>query len=165
MIEQPVEQLAQTLSWLLHEPDPLLVEKILVAQRPDRAQIDHIARQFVGQRKFGLARVVAKDVDLFVAPRLMTISSLVPLISRVNRTQRLHITQRSTNSVTVSPRLAPPAGERLDVGPPLVLAVFEVKILQLAFAGFVADRAIDRMAEQQVFLDHGPRLCSPSRCW
>ena len=39
------------------------------------------------------------------APRLMTISSLVPLISRVKRTQRVHITQRSTNSVTVSPRL------------------------------------------------------------
>ena len=32
-------------------------------------------------------------------PRLMTCSSAVPLISRVNRTQREHITQRSVNSV------------------------------------------------------------------
>ena len=60
----------------------------------------------------------------------MTISSRVPLISRVNRTQRLHITQRSTNSVTVAPMLAAAAGERADVGPPLRLAVLEMIILQ-----------------------------------
>ena len=45
----------------LHEPDTLLVEKILVAQRPDRAQIDHAARQFVGQR------IAGKHVDFLVA--------------------------------------------------------------------------------------------------
>ncbi|MFO0423177.1 MAG: hypothetical protein ACK52C_05915 [Planctomycetia bacterium] len=33
----------------------------------------------------------------------MTISSLVPDTSRVNRTQRVHMMQRSTKSVTVGP--------------------------------------------------------------
>ena len=45
----------------LHEPDALLVEKILIAQRPDRAQIDHAARQFVRQR------IAGKHVDFLVA--------------------------------------------------------------------------------------------------
>ena len=31
------------------EPDPLLIQKILVAQRPDRAEIDHVARELVVQ--------------------------------------------------------------------------------------------------------------------
>ncbi len=95
----------------------------------------------------------------------MTISSLVPLISRVNRTQRLHITQRSTNSVTVSPM----SRRRLVKGwmsaRRCVLAVLEVIVLQVALAGLVADRAIDRMIDQQVFFDHRPGLSSPCRCW
>ena len=60
-IEQPVEQPVQTPGVLLHEPDALLVQKVLVAQRPDRAQIDHVARQLVVQR------IAGEDVDLFVA--------------------------------------------------------------------------------------------------
>src|SRR6185312_13518593 len=36
-------------------------------------------------------------------PRLMTSSSAVPLISRVNRTHRVHMMQRSVNSVICSP--------------------------------------------------------------
>ena len=55
--------------------------------------------------------------------------------------------------------LAAAAGERADVGPALVLAVLEVIVLQLALARLVADRAIDRMVDQQVFLDHAPGLC------
>ena len=52
--------------------------------------------------------------------------------------------------------VAPAAGERLDVGPPLGLAVLEVIILQMALAGFVANRAIDRMIDQQSFFDLRP---------
>ena len=47
----------------LHEPDPLLVEEILVAQRADRAEIDHVARELVVQREAG------HDVDLLVRCR------------------------------------------------------------------------------------------------
>ncbi len=84
-------------SVLLEEPHTLLVQKILVPQGAHRAQVDDIARQFVIQGK------PARTSISSWLPRLMTINSLVPLISRVKRTQRVHITQRSTNSVTVSP--------------------------------------------------------------
>ena len=61
MIEQPVEQPVQTPAMLLQEPDPLLVEEVLVAQRADRAEVDDVAGQLVVQRMAG------KDVDLVVA--------------------------------------------------------------------------------------------------
>ena len=51
----------QTPVVLLHEPDALLVEKVLVSQGADRAKIDHVARHLVFQR------IAGKDVDLFVA--------------------------------------------------------------------------------------------------
>src|SRR5262249_23904052 len=50
------------------------------------------------------------------------------------------------------------AGERLNVGPPFLLAVFEVKILQVALARLVADRTIDGVPQKQIFLDHRPRV-------
>ena len=60
---QPVVQSAQTLCVLLQEPDALLVEEVLAAQRADRAQIDDVAGQLVVERLAG------KDVDLGVVPR------------------------------------------------------------------------------------------------
>ena len=47
---------------LLQQPHALLEQKILVQQRPDRAEIDHVARQLVVQR---LAR---ENVDLLPVP-------------------------------------------------------------------------------------------------
>src|SRR5665213_2658859 len=44
----------------LEQPDPLLEQKILVQQRADRAQIDHISRQFV------VAWLAGEDVDLLL---------------------------------------------------------------------------------------------------
>ena len=38
------------------------------------------------------------------------------------------------------------------------LAVLEVIVLQQALAGLVADRAVERMVDQQVFFDHRPAL-------
>ncbi len=53
------------------------------------------------------------------------------------------------------PHVAPPAGERAEIGPAAVLAVAEVVVLQKALAGLVADRAVDRMTQQQALLDPG----------
>ena len=61
------------------------------------------------------------------------------------------------------PQRAAAAGERLDVGPPLILAVLEVIVLQQALSGLVANGAIDRVPQEQVFLDHGPRLLALTR--
>ena len=48
-------------SRLLQQPNALLKQKILIQQRSNRAQIDHIARQFIVQRE------ARHDVDLLVA--------------------------------------------------------------------------------------------------
>ena len=72
------------------EPDALLVQEVLVQQRPDRADVDDVTGQRVGVQ--GMAR---EDVDLgMVTPRI-TSSSPVWVISRVNRTHRVHMMQRS----------------------------------------------------------------------
>ena len=57
---QPVLQSGQTLFARLQPPDALLVEKILAAQRTDRAEIDHVAGQLV------VARLARENVDLLV---------------------------------------------------------------------------------------------------
>ena len=62
-IEQPVGAAGADAAVPPHEPDPLLVQKILVAQRPDRAEIDHVARELVVQREAG------HDVDFLVRRR------------------------------------------------------------------------------------------------
>ena len=50
------------------------------------------------------------------------------------------------------------AGEGHDVGPPAGLAVAEIVVLQGALARLVADRAIDRVPQEQVLFDHRPGL-------
>ncbi len=52
----------------------------------------------------------------------------------------------------VLPHFAAFAGEGAHVGPPLGLAVVEVVVLQPAFPRLVADRAVDRMVEQNPLL-------------
>ena len=47
---------------LLEQPDALLEEEILVEQRPDRAEVDDVAGEFVVERLAG------EDVDLFLVP-------------------------------------------------------------------------------------------------
>ena len=44
--------------------------------------------------------------------------------------------------------VAPPAGERMEIGPAIALTVLEVIILQDALAGLVANRTIDGMPQQ-----------------
>ena len=49
-------------------------------------------------------------------------------------------------------------GEGHDVGPPAGLTVLEMVVLQNTLARLVADRAIDRVPQEQVFFDHRPGL-------
>ena len=81
----------------------------------------------------------------------MTCSSAVPEISRVKRTQREHMMQRSVNSVTLSPMYGLFGGVFFSsiirlCGSAEVVA----EVLQHALAGLVADGAIERMIEQQI---------------
>ena len=77
-----------------HEPDPLLIEEVLVAQRPTGQRSTTLPESLLFRGKPAMTSISSW------APRPVNINSLVPLISAANRTQRLHRTQRSTNSVT-----------------------------------------------------------------
>ncbi len=81
-----------------HEPDPLLVEKILVGQGPDGAEVDHVARKLVVQREAG------HDVDFFVGAAVgdHQFGRAADFACRNARSGE-HITQRSMNKLT-SPR-------------------------------------------------------------
>ena len=134
------------------EPDPLLIEEVLVGQRADGAKIDDVAGEVVVQGEAGQRRRSPR-------PRRGRRPSTrrVPLTSAVNRTQRLQRMQRSTNKST-SPR----SRRRLVKGSRSaragVLPVPEMIVLQDALARLVADRAVDRMPQQQALLDHRPGL-------
>ena len=59
-IEQPVAQPVQTPACRRRNQTRCLIQKVLVAQRPDGAEIDHVARELVVQREAG------HHVDFFV---------------------------------------------------------------------------------------------------
>ncbi len=95
---QPVLQSGQTLFWFLEEPHALLVEKVLAAQGADRAEIDDVAGQLV------VDRLAGEDVDLGMMAAVDHLQlGACRQISRVKRTQREHMMQRSVNSVMCSP--------------------------------------------------------------
>ena len=84
----------------------------------------------------------------------------MPLISRVNRTHRVHMMQRSVNSVIVLDECRGLFGGVFfsstirALGPAVLVAV----VLQLALAGLVAHRAVERVVEEQPFERVGLRL-------
>ena len=69
---QPVEQRVQIAVVLREEPDPLLVQEVLVEQGPDRAEVDDVAGQRV------VDRLAGEDVDLGViaAPHHLELAGL-----------------------------------------------------------------------------------------
>ena len=54
--------------------------------------------------------------------------------------------------------LAALTGERTDIGTTLFLAMLEMIVLQVALAGLVADRAVDRVVDQRILFDHRAAL-------
>ena len=85
----PVEHRVQIAVVLREEPGSLLVQEIFIEQGADRADVDDVAGERVVD---GLA---GKDVDLGMVAAPHHLSSPVWEISRVNRTHRVHMMQRS----------------------------------------------------------------------
>ena len=136
----------------LHEPDALRVEEILVPQRTDRAEIDDIARQLVLQRK------ALDDVDLFVSTTIDDEQlARTTHFAREADTASAHHTAVDEQRDRITD-VAATAGEGSDIGAAFFLAVLEVVILEVALARLVADRAIDRVIDQQCFFDKGSTL-------
>src|SRR5436190_1430766 len=95
--EQPVEQSGQTLSTVLRFHTRWRYKKSLLASAPT----GHRSTTFVASLLFN-GSPGKTSISLW-SPRLTTCSSAVPEISRVKRTQREHMMQRSVNSETLLP--------------------------------------------------------------
>src|SRR5438477_2527688 len=93
----PVEQSAQTLSFVLRFQTRCLYRKSLLHSAPTGQ------RSTTFEASLLLSGSPGKTSISEWSPRLTICNSAVPDISRVKRTQREHMMQRSVNSVTLSP--------------------------------------------------------------
>src|SRR5262245_12325373 len=121
---------------LLHEPDALLVQKVLVAERPDRAEIDDAAGHFIGKR------MPRENVDFLVGAAIddHQLAGAGDLAREADAAGTHHAAIDEERDRVAHRPLA--AREGADVGPALVPAMLEVVVLKVALAGLVADRAV-----------------------
>ena len=136
----------------LHEPDTLLVEEVLVAESAHRAEVDDVAGELVVE---WMAR---EDVDLFFT----TTGRYHQLCGARNFASEPHA-PRAHDAAIDEERdgradVATAAREGMEIGAALRLAVLEVVVLEQAFARLVADRAVDRMVDEERLLDAGPAV-------
>ena len=136
----------------LHEPHALPVEKVAVPQRSHRAEINHIARHFV------LERLAGKNVDFLVRTTIGDHQFARPgYFPAETHTAAAHHTAVDEQRDGF-PQFAAAARERFQIGAARVLAVPEVVVLQQALPRLVADRTVDRMANEQILFHQGPRV-------
>jgi hypothetical protein len=127
-------------------PDALLVQEVLAAQRTNRTEVDHVAGEFI------VARVTREDIDLFVSSAADDLQfGRSTDLARESHAARTHDAA---------------VGEQRDLIADVVLiglnvlgllqtavaaTVFVAVVLQPAFTGLIADGAIERMVEKEVF--------------
>ena len=141
----------------LQEPDPLLVEEVLVAKGSDRTEVDDVAGEFVIEGEAG------EDRDLLLGAA----------VDHHQLTRPRHLTGEphaaGAHDAAVDEQrdrradVAAAAVKGIQIGAPLRLTVLEVVVLKEALTGLVADRAIDRMIDEQRFLDAGPAVLDQRR--
>ena len=125
-------------------PGARLVAERLAGQRADRAQVDHVARQLGVHR----AAQEAHDLRMLAAPGHAEFHDAADLLAEAHAAGALdaarHLLgrhQRADVLVEDDPLLLDVARGRG--------AVADGEVLQLAFAALVADRAVERMVDQQ----------------
>ena len=130
----------------LQIPDALFVEEVLAAQRPDGAEIDDVAGQFVLQRPTG------EDVDFLVVPathdgkfRRAADLAREPHAPRTHDAAIREQRDFRTEFRLVRRRILVVHHSRFGA------AVLEAVILELALAGFIAHGAIERVVDEQAF--------------
>ena len=100
------------------------------------------------------------------SPRPIAPSSGTPATSVTKRTQRVHWMQRFIEVLTSGPDIFVFDGALVLVrSESESSAVRHRLILQIALAALVADRAVERMVDQQEFHRALARLCGPSASW
>src|SRR5205085_2806415 len=130
----------------LEEPDALLVQEVLAAQGPDRAQIDDIAGQLV------VHRLAGEDVDLFavaaVGDHQFAAAADFAREADAARTHDAAVAEQC--DVLADVRLVGRQVFGID-HPASGAAEAVAVVLQLALAGLVAHRAVERVIEEQRF--------------
>src|SRR3954453_12713271 len=91
--EQPVEQLGQTDGVVLRNQTRCVYRKSLLPKAPTGQRSTTLPESLFSSGCPGKMSISEWS------PRLMTVNSAVPATSRVKRTQREHMMQRSVNSV------------------------------------------------------------------
>ena len=143
---------ATDVRFALQEPNPLLVEEILVAECTHGAEVDDIAGEFVVEwiawedvdfllGAAGVHHQFARAGDLAGEPHAPGTHDAA--IDK-QRDRRTHVPLAAV--------------EGLDVGPPLGLTVLEVVVLQQAFPRLVTDRAVDWVIDEECLLNPSPAL-------
>ena len=144
---QPTSQPLQTDSARLEVPDARFEAELARGQRAGRADVGD-----AGATSSCRAASPGNTPTSVDAPRLKKASSLVPVISDVKRMQRVQWMQRFMFCTTCGP-IGGAVHARIRAFELAVArvhrAVVEGVVLQRALAGFVADRAVERMVDEQ----------------
>ena len=128
----------------LEEPHALGEEEVLVEQRTNGAEVDHVRRQLVVQRH------AREDIDLALVA--------APVDGEFGRPRYLAREPHAAGAHDA------PVGVDVDVGAEILLGlldlgllearhaatVLEAEVLQVALARLIADRAVERVVDQQV---------------
>ena len=95
----------------------------------------------------------------------MAPSSATPATSAAKRTQRVHWMQRFIEVLTSGPIYLSSTARLFSCEAVRVDAIGHRLVLQVAFAALVADRAIERMVDEQEFHHAFARLLHHRRSW
>ena len=126
-------------------PGARLVAERLGGERAHRAEVDHVAGEL------GVDRALPTNETISAcSPRPARPSSIMPPISWPKRTQRVHWMQRLISSAATSgPELFSEDDSLFFRVARIAAAVADREVLQLAFAALVADRAVERVVDEQ----------------
>ncbi len=138
-------------------PRPRIERIRLGRQRPHRAQVDHVARQFRRQRLLEIGRnlgilATVRETDLIHARNFRSEAHAAGALDAASHDrvdQRPHILVINRALVLGVARSGAAIAHRL--------------VLQVALAALVADRAIERVVDQQKFHHAIPRLDGAGR--
>ena len=115
----------------------------LRGERADRAEIDDVGRKLRGERALDIG------ADLHVLAAAVAPSSATPATSSRKRMQRVQWMQRFMLVLTSGPRSLSFTARLFSLIAAAVEAIGHRLVLQVALAALIADRAIERMIDQQ----------------
>ena len=123
-------------------------------QRSDRAEINHIAREFRGERLLE----IGSDLHRFSAPERSEIVDACHFRREPNTAGTMDAAGH--DGLDERPHELLVDAALVFVEPAGMTAIAHRLVLQIAFPALVADRAVERMIDEQEFHDAVPRLAN-----